>query len=363
MKSLCVGLLLSLSMLFWAVPSHAEFLNISEEFRLPCFKPGILGFLKPNEVMPHRAKPILEQAPAGALVSVGSERGILTAVQSDQITHLIMVDHMPSICAYNNINFALIKLSEGDQDKYRYLRKNASFQEWIALKSRAHDLTDHEKKFLSSRELFNFFRSVVEKKVDAVNFEDPPTENFFSGDVHYLYNEKAFKRIYYLVANARVDSIFLDLGIAYDLLSLSSAMKIAKVPLSVLDISNAWMFNYLGDTKVSLLAKRVKNFFDLAPKAFVLGTGSAFTLPEGQVIMGERAKGSLFARYTAFTFDYLNTQKIAFSANAYDGRIDAEPLSAPPDVREVPSYVRRLAAKWFGLGEKSCENALKDKSK
>lgn len=81
--------------------------------------------LVPNEPHPAISQPILDAAPAGALISVGTERAFAAASAAAHFTHLLMVDMDPNVIFFNRFNLALLKLAAGDRATYLHLRFKA----------------------------------------------------------------------------------------------------------------------------------------------------------------------------------------------------------------------------------------------
>lgn len=81
--------------------------------------------LVPNEPQPALSQPILDAAPAGALISVGTERAFAAASAAAHFTHLLMVDMDPNVIFFNRFNFALLKLAAGNRATYLHLRLKA----------------------------------------------------------------------------------------------------------------------------------------------------------------------------------------------------------------------------------------------
>lgn len=315
-----------LTLSFITFGAHAHFLDLPDDrFRETCLRATYteMSFIRPNETMPQRAKPILEKAPSGAYISVGTERAIFGAIQSPKVTHLIFLDHSSHICAFNNINIALLKLSKGDIAFYRHLRHKATFKEWSDLVAENSGLlTDLEKRFLGLSQ-FDFWTDSIRQRPSVISFEDPPQLNHFIDGTHYLYDEKAYQRVYQLVKENKVDAIQLELKDKEGMSALGAAMKKIGLYTSVLDISNAWEISYLGFYGIYPTVQEMKKHYLLHDESFVLGTGDEFELgKEEQNIPNEHTHNSLFSRYTAYTFNFFQKNQMPFSSESYDGVID-----------------------------------------
>ncbi|MBL7555282.1 MAG: hypothetical protein JNM24_05620 [Bdellovibrionaceae bacterium] len=93
--------------------------------------------LVPNEPQPAISQPILNAAPAGALISVGTERAFSAAAVAPHFTHLLMVDMDPNVILFNRFNLALLKLAAGDRATYLHLRLKAKPTELVQRASQA----------------------------------------------------------------------------------------------------------------------------------------------------------------------------------------------------------------------------------
>lgn len=75
-----------------------------------------------------KIKPMIERAPAGVYVSVGSERSFRVASMIPQFTDVYLLDISPKIIRFNRINIALLKIPS--RERYCHFRWNASYEEW-----------------------------------------------------------------------------------------------------------------------------------------------------------------------------------------------------------------------------------------
>ena len=317
-----------LNLLLLSASAHAHFLNLPDSYRLSCLQKlnernvrnGL--YIRPNEKMPQRAKNILAHAPKGAYVSVGTERSIFGAIQSPNVTHLIFLDRTPAVCAFNNMNMVLMKLSKGHLEDYRYLRQKASLEEWKQhIDKNPALLSEIEKKFVTSEDMFEIWQFAIRSGDPVINFENPPRKNFFTEGTHYLYDDQAFQKIYHLVSNNRVDVVLIDLTEQDKMAELAKAMKEQGLHTSVLDISNAWHNIYLDSEGVYKIVDHMKKNFLLHDDSLVLGSGSMFPLiGEEDEIPNE--SDILFARYTAYTFEYFEEKAYPFSSQSVDGAIN-----------------------------------------
>ena len=309
--------LLNFFFIFFSLTAHAGFLDLPRHFIDPCFKDPIAGgslvrahYYKPNETRPHRAREIIGQASKGVYFSVGTERGFLTAIQAPQITHLLLGDYDQWVCLYNNINFVLLKMSKGNRELYRHLRQESSLEEW-KVNAKKVELTQREQK-LVSESFFKFWREALKPENNSredhvrVDFEEAPTPYHFIGDIHYLYNDQAFAKVYNFVSSGRIQSIVIDLSKSESLQALGRAMSKAKLSLSIMDISNAWWDIYLGLRGVDNLVNTLDQDFPKTEHTLLLGTGNSSNFEDEDLHIPSIEQSKHYdpvdlTRYAAFT--------------------------------------------------------------
>lgn len=116
---------------------------IGFHFFLMCFVLMLIPSIshaKDNKIFPistefqiGKIKHMIEQAPPGVLISVGSERSFRSASMMPQVTHVYLLDISPEIIRFNRINIALLKAPT--RQVYCRLRWEASYEEWKNLDS------------------------------------------------------------------------------------------------------------------------------------------------------------------------------------------------------------------------------------
>ena len=89
-----------------------------------CQKPFVVS----TEFQIGKIKHMVEKAPEGVYISVGSERSFRGASMSPQVTHVYLLDLSPEILRFNKINIELLKAPS--QEKYLQLRWNAIYDDW-----------------------------------------------------------------------------------------------------------------------------------------------------------------------------------------------------------------------------------------
>src|SRR5689334_21034314 len=103
--------------------------NLQKALPLEESKHSFSVFIISTEMVIGRARPILEKAPSGLFVTVGSERGFRGASMAPGTTHLLLLDFSPSIVRFNRMNAELLKAPT--LREYRKLRWDSSYQDWV----------------------------------------------------------------------------------------------------------------------------------------------------------------------------------------------------------------------------------------
>jgi len=217
-----------------------------------------LAFLKPNEEHPEHALPIFEQARPGVYLSVGTERGFISAAVAGA-THLLLVDRNPAAAAYNRANAALLALAR-DREDYRRLRQATLSQVSDAAEARGWD-APRVRRFQAD---FRIFRGEQEgnKLVQAGG-------RFFQG-VNYLLDDALFGRLKSLADAGKIGALTLDLNDGRRVAALADALASAGLPLGVVDVSNAWWQKFMGVEGLNALASALARVAH--PRSIVLTT-------------------------------------------------------------------------------------------
>ncbi|MCM2322328.1 MAG: hypothetical protein NDJ90_03605 [Oligoflexia bacterium] len=296
-----------------SIPCAADFLAelsrplMPAEYEKP-LDTGLKSYLAPNEGTPVFQAPLLRKAPAGVHVSVGTERGFIGAAFNPAATHVLLVDMTPTVTQFNQINVALLKLADGDLTAYRQLRLKASAAEW---QKRATELLAAGRLDRSSAELLsskavweNWKFGVRENQGFAGMHVRPGKEDFFYG-ANYLHDKKLFARLSALAREDRIQAVTMNLTDETQLRQLVSAMKTAKLPLSALDVSNAWWPQYMPAEQGGF-ARMLGAFEEVSqPKSLLMMSSWNMQQPIPTMDGGpDRIWG-----YFGFTFDKLSPAK------------------------------------------------------
>lgn len=248
LRASLLSLLLSALCLFWGPFSWAQAEAIDGRVSIRN------SFLTPNERNPVEAQAILNEAPGGAYISVGTERSTIGASLANNTTSLWMIDVDPKAVAFNQINILLLKLSNNRED-YLKLRFKASHDEWITRAKKL--LTPDEQTFLADRNHFEFWRKAVNYWGFFADNALPRKDK--GGDFHnanYLVYDSQFLRLQALAQKDKMHALKVNLNSTEEVQALVQQLKLSHTSLSVLDLSNAWWGLYIGAPALQMIMDR-----------------------------------------------------------------------------------------------------------
>lgn len=206
-------------------------------------------YVVPNEIHPEEAQPIVKEAKPGVYLSVGADRGFLGAAQTPGATHLLLMDLSPEVIFYNQVNIALLRAS-GSLDEYLRLRSGGDPALWKKAASHP-SLTEADRKILRDPGVFSKFDT----------FQKPATERllqpeWFKGS-SYLKDPQLFGRLQKMAREDKIQVIQGNLNDEKFLASIGRALEEKKLPVSVVDISNAWDHKYTGSKGVHRIVRNL----------------------------------------------------------------------------------------------------------
>lgn len=159
------------------------------------------AFVAPNEQYPQNSSSLLREAPRGAYVTVGTERGFISAGIAARIDLLVLTDIDLAVVQFNRINIALLKVA-GSRENYVSLRLEAPSSKW-ALAAKDPLMTPEERKLLRNPDAWKWWVESVRGREgkNALFFESfhrPPSaagvdEAFHSAN--YLFYDDQFARV------------------------------------------------------------------------------------------------------------------------------------------------------------------------
>jgi hypothetical protein len=219
-------------------------------------------YLYPNERYPQKAQDLYANAISGALISVGTERGLINAALFRNVTHIIQIDRDPQAVFFNQINLALLKYANS-REEYLFYRLLATSDQWFFAGSNSDD--HFVKMTLKNVQTFQWWNKNVRENRNFSEFHRPPARRRwrpkwlgqsikpFQGG-HYLYDDSAYKRLQKLARSDRIAILEFELQDTERFLSLVDWLESIQIPLSVIDISNTWWPGYAGADAIIQLA-------------------------------------------------------------------------------------------------------------
>ena len=263
-------------------------------------------FAVPNEEYPQKLFPYLRNAPYGAYVSVGTERGFLGAANSPNVTRLILIDRDVKSVAYNQVNTLLLRISSSRYE-YLRLRLHPSPIRWKEAAIQA-GLTQAEIRFLDYQ--CSNWRYQVAQYERFTTFHTPPRspkDKFGVGN--YLNDDAAFAKIHALAKDNKILALQLDLSFPVDVQNFVWLMHHEQIPLSVLDLSNAWWREFI---KRESLVDDLALFNTIAtPKSLLVTTHSPRYRVHRLASFAFSKKETPF-KYSVYTFAHIRSfQKIS----------------------------------------------------
>ncbi len=256
-------LLTILCLFAFSFHAKADFLNLSRWSLSNNTTPWKQSFFSPNEYGPQFAVPLIQGAPEGVYITVGTERAFTVASSTPEISHLLIVDADPMVILFNKINIALLKASPS-QKFFREFRLNPTPAGWIQVRNILESHGDKDSELFEEAKLswwiqnsttksrnqhdisnWNRFYNFKEREYGFSRFNPKKRTNeyvmaFPFAETQYMFNKDAYKKISLMAKTGRIqvetanfsDTSFLNL--------LNRELIRQNLPITVLDISNCW---------------------------------------------------------------------------------------------------------------------------
>lgn len=297
-------------------------------------------FVQPNEATPMDLKPVLKDAPKGVYVAVGSERGFIGASLSGSATHLLLVDHDPRVVRFNRFNIGLLQLAR-DRSDYLYLRHHATHEELLAWLSSpvASQVESQYAEILRDPTAFGEWRKSLRFE-DFKKLHAPPStvpgQEFAYREANYLHYEDQFARTSAMAKAGRIESHAIELADIAEVRVLVDGLRRGGVPVSVLDLSNAWMSHYI---RPPALRAMLTEFGTVTPPQGVTVLSSA--------VVGFRSP-NIDPRFHGPSAAYLRWRYFGFTRDTMDKLLD-NPLAFQEMTElltKVPSPENRAYPAW-----------------
>lgn len=296
-------------------------------------------FVEPNELHPWDQTALLEKAPAGVHLSVGTERGFLGFSMNQAATHLLLIDVDSQVVRFNQMNIGLLAVSD-EMGTYNKLRNTASFKNWKKIiEDRAYYINDETKALLLSEENFEWWRKIVSTQTYANKLE-----RIGSG---YWKDTRQFARLQKAAREGKLQAARVNLTDNKQMSQLADHLQAKGLSISVLDMSSAWMPRYVPDGAVESIRSSVKS---------ALKDQSLFLLSKGDTKYGVWKYLSFMNSFLEASPEVVGAPQLLetfseFSGSRYvdvKGNIQSIPQGETlPPVSECDSFFTRIMKKLF----------------
>ncbi len=257
--------------------------------------PTGVSYVIPNETYPQHALKLFNEAPSRVYLSVGSERGFMSAAASPKVSHLLLVDFDTRVVDFNLYNTLLLKMSQ-DRQEFVNFRTEPTLQKLDRLLERERSLSLEDRNFLKRN--YQSFSAIVQQR-EMKNFHlKPGIFDEFRG-THYLHDEKLFQKLQLMARKNNISAIqgdLTDLSLAE---SLRTQLAKRHLKLSVIDISNS-LHGHAPCPKVAKFLDALD--LTLPNDAYLLTTKMASTPKNVQ-----RPSSGLSWKYHAYQMSYLRS--------------------------------------------------------
>lgn len=205
-------------------------------------------FLTPNEHNPRLALPALKKTEFGVYISVGTERGFMHAAASNA-THLLLLDSDRQIVLQNRMTILILKLSQGDPEKFRELRLNSfKLEDYLSNRNKIRLLNQEESWGRSLADTRWWYENTERSKLDQFWRKKPLWGEAFD-QLHYVYEPELFQKLYQMAKDGKIQAGLTDLRDTQATAKIAAELAQLKLPISALDISNTWEERYMGPEK------------------------------------------------------------------------------------------------------------------
>lgn len=202
-------------------------------------------YAAPNEEFPERVLKVINGYQEGALISVGTERALMTAILAKKITSIVQADIDPGIVQYNRINRELLRLAKS-RHNYLFLRLSATREQWLERVGASDSILKEDGIYdwwMAKMKDTRFHKFHSEAPGRDVNSERPEIR---FAHAHYLFDDEAFARIQWFAKNDKIEVRSANIANEEDMQTLISETA-SRGPISLVDISNAWWNGYAGE--------------------------------------------------------------------------------------------------------------------
>jgi hypothetical protein len=211
------------------------------------------------------------EAPQGIYLTVGAERGFRAASMMPNITEFWLIDIADEIIKFNQINSKLLKAPQ--RLTYLKLRWEADFNAWQSQKL---NLTqaDFDWWIKHVRDLHNLDYALPEylnkfgqsPKCEKKNNDNKKLSKLNNLDLakiidykhgNYLFSDNLYARIHQLALTNKIYTAKIDLNNPTQVQELATKLNQQKSRLSILDLNNLYLSNYIGEEKYIEIIKQL----------------------------------------------------------------------------------------------------------
>ncbi len=259
------------------------------DIKAPHFQDNFRDYINPTELNPGEAGQILKLAPAGAYLTVGTERGFIGAAQTENASHLVFMDYSYGVNHYNRFNTALLYLAKNRED-YLWLRLKATQEEVVARLTK--ETPDDYRELISNQDSWEIWKKHFNEEGFRL-LHEPPDKNYPNHafeSANYLYDDTQFARLSKMAKEGKIASLQIDLSHSSTIEKLVSELKKKNVPLSVFDYSDVW-YDIPAHDLVFLKKNQTANLLDslkpIAKDDSVLLLTSWYATPDSKLAQGK----------------------------------------------------------------------------
>lgn len=270
-------------------------------------EPEFTVFPVSSEMQIGKLQKFLIDAPSGAYLTVGAERGFKAASMMPNASALWLIDISDDIIKFNQINAKLLKTpSRADYLKLRWESDFSAWDkqqagltqadfDWWVKHIREIDNMD----YILPEYLNKFGKSPICTQKNNQNIKLTKLDKIDLGQIidykhgSYLFNDKLYNKIHLLALNNKIFTAKFDLGNPAQIAELIALLKEHKLLISVLDLNNLYFSEYLGE----------KKYLDLIHALQPFGQPTSILIAMSNY---KRLACAQFQLYLGFTFGQVN---------------------------------------------------------
>lgn len=237
------------SFVYAAAPRCEALFSVQEK---PFLKVSLdKNFLVPNEKNLGLVRSQFSTGATGIYVSVGTERGFMSAALTGEKTKaLVLIDRDANVASFNHVNKALLALARSRED-YLQLRLQSSFEDLQKRVLQDPHLSAENKETLMDASIWQWWQLQVQQSAEWRVFHQDPRlrEDTSYRDTNYLFDDQLFQAVSSLAKQNKIFVMHSDLAADQVVFGLTELSQHLQQRLSYVDLSNSWQEGYLGHQK------------------------------------------------------------------------------------------------------------------